>query len=56
MIDATGNPQTVLLWGGTSEIGLAIVKEYLAKQPLRVILAAMPGDPALGEAVESMRR
>ena len=36
MIDATGNPQTVLLLGGTSEIGLAIVKEYLARQPLRV--------------------
>ena len=44
MIDATGNPQTVLLLGGTSEIGLAIVKEYLAKQPLRVVLAVQPGD------------
>ena len=44
MIDATGNPQTVLLLGGTSEIGLAIVKEYLAKQPLQVVLAVQPGD------------
>ena len=44
MIDATGNPQTVLLLGGTSEIGLAIVKEYLAKQPLRVVLGIQPGD------------
>lgn len=44
MIDATGNPQTVLLLGGTSEIGLAIVKEYLAKQPLRVVLGLQPGD------------
>ncbi len=44
MIDATGNPQTVLLLGGTSEIGLAIVKEYLAKQPLRVVLGVQPGD------------
>ncbi|MCB0910634.1 MAG: SDR family NAD(P)-dependent oxidoreductase, partial [Propionibacteriaceae bacterium] len=49
MIDATGNPQTVLLLGGTSEIGLAIVKEYLAKQPLRVVLGVQPGDE-LGEA------
>ncbi|MFZ0529357.1 MAG: decaprenylphospho-beta-D-erythro-pentofuranosid-2-ulose 2-reductase [Propionicimonas sp.] len=44
MIDATGNPQTVLLLGGTSEIGLAIVKEYLAKQPVRVVLGVQPGD------------
>ncbi|MGC3992584.1 MAG: decaprenylphospho-beta-D-erythro-pentofuranosid-2-ulose 2-reductase [Propionicimonas sp.] len=44
MIDATGNPQTVLLLGGTSEIGLAIVKEYLAKQPSRVVLGVQPGD------------
>lgn len=42
MIDATGNPQTVLLLGGTSDIGLAIVREYLARQPLRVVLAARP--------------
>lgn len=55
MIDATGNPQTILLLGGTSEIGLAIVKEYLAKQPLRVVLAAMPGDPSLGAAVADLK-
>ncbi len=51
MIDATGNPQTVLLLGGTSEIGLAIVKEYLAKQPLRVVLGVLPGDPDRDRAV-----
>lgn len=51
MIDATGNPQTVLVLGGTSEIALAIVKEYLAKQPLRVILAVVPGDPVREAAV-----
>ena len=49
MIDATGNPQTVLLLGGTSEIGLAIVKEYLSKQPLAVVLGMQPGD-ALADA------
>lgn len=42
MIDATGNPQTILLLGGTSDIGQAIVKEYLTKHPVRVILAARP--------------
>ena len=45
MINAVGNPQTLLLLGGTSEIGLAIVEEYLRKAPARVILAALPGDP-----------
>jgi len=54
VIDATGNPATVLLLGGTSEIGLAIVKEYLAKQPLRVILAVMPGDPERDAAVAEL--
>lgn len=54
MIDATGNPQTVLLLGGTSEIGLAIVREYLAKQPLRVVLAVQPGDERRDETVSSL--
>ncbi|GGK55637.1 decaprenylphospho-beta-D-erythro-pentofuranosid-2-ulose 2-reductase [Nocardia camponoti] len=51
MINAVGNPQTVLLFGGTSEIGLAIVAEYLAKAPVRVILANLPGDPLLEATV-----
>ena len=29
VIDAVGNPQTILLLGGTSEIGLAICERYL---------------------------
>ncbi|MFD6893966.1 decaprenylphospho-beta-D-erythro-pentofuranosid-2-ulose 2-reductase [Rhodococcus sp. NPDC060086] len=45
MINAVGNPQTLLLLGGTSEIGLTIVEEYLRKAPARVILATLPGDP-----------
>ncbi|MGI8458434.1 MAG: decaprenylphospho-beta-D-erythro-pentofuranosid-2-ulose 2-reductase [Propionibacteriaceae bacterium] len=44
MIDALGAPQTLLLLGGTSEIGLAIAHRYAAVRPLRVILAARPGD------------
>ena len=51
MINAVGNPQTLLLLGGTSEIGLAIVEEYLRKAPARVILAALPGDPRREDAV-----
>lgn len=43
MINATGNPQTILLLGGSSEIGLAIVTEYLKEAPARVILAGRPG-------------
>jgi decaprenylphospho-beta-D-erythro-pentofuranosid-2-ulose 2-reductase len=55
VIDATGNPQTILLLGGTSEIGLAIVKEYLAKQPLRVILGIQPGDELAGDTETVLR-
>lgn len=55
MIDAVGNPQTLFLLGGTSEIGLAICAEYLTRAPMRVVLAAMPGDPAIEAAVEQLR-
>ena len=54
MIDATGNPQTVLLLGGTSEIGLAIVNEYLSKQPLRVVLGVQPGDELADATVAAL--
>lgn len=54
MIDATGNPQTILLLGGTSEIGLAIVKEYLAKQPAAVILGVQPGDELAQATADSL--
>lgn len=55
MIDATGNPQTVLLLGGTSEIGLAIVGEYLSRQPVRVVLGVQPGDELREATVASLR-
>lgn len=42
MIDAVGNPQSVLLLGGTSEIGLAVVEAFAGDRPLRVVLAARP--------------
>ncbi len=55
VFDATGNPQTILLFGGTSEIGLAICARYLRNAQARVILACMPGDP-LREAAEAQMR
>jgi len=55
VINAVGNPQTLLLLGGTSEIGLAICEEYLKKSPLRVILAALPNDPGREAAVTQMK-
>lgn len=42
MIDAVGNPQSLLLLGGTSEIALATATAYAAGRPLKVILAARP--------------
>ncbi|MDV8065770.1 decaprenylphospho-beta-D-erythro-pentofuranosid-2-ulose 2-reductase [Rhodococcus sp. IEGM 1366] len=54
MINAVGNPQTVLLLGGTSEIGLAMCEEYLKKSPLRIILATLPSDPGTDAAVKGL--
>jgi decaprenylphospho-beta-D-erythro-pentofuranosid-2-ulose 2-reductase len=42
MIDALGNPQSVLLLGGTSEIGLAVVEAFATDRPVRVVLAGRP--------------
>lgn len=39
MIDALGRPQSVLLLGGTSEIGLAIVRAMPSERLTRVVLA-----------------
>ncbi|TQM16275.1 decaprenylphospho-beta-D-erythro-pentofuranosid-2-ulose 2-reductase [Pseudonocardia kunmingensis] len=44
MIDAVGNPQSILLLGGTSEIGLAVVEAFANDRPLRVVLAARPSE------------
>ena len=49
MIDAVGNPQSILLLGGTSEIGLATVEAFASDRPLRVVLAGRPS-PRLDEA------
>ncbi|WP_025737792.1 decaprenylphospho-beta-D-erythro-pentofuranosid-2-ulose 2-reductase [Mycobacterium genavense] len=55
VLDAVGNPQTILLLGGTSEIGLAICERYLQNAHARILLAAMPGDPGRDEAVAQMK-
>jgi decaprenylphospho-beta-D-erythro-pentofuranosid-2-ulose 2-reductase len=63
MIDAVGNPQSILLLGGTSEIGLATVEAFASDRPLRVVLAGRPSSrleeaksrlEARGCAVETM--
>ncbi|MFD4369019.1 decaprenylphospho-beta-D-erythro-pentofuranosid-2-ulose 2-reductase [Rhodococcus sp. NPDC058521] len=54
-IDAVGNPKTILVLGGTSEIGLAITEVYLSRSPARVILAALPGDPGRDKAVAQLK-
>lgn len=54
MIDAVGSPRTILVLGGTSEIGLAITKRYLEEAPARVILAALPNDPLRDASVTAM--
>ena len=51
VFDAVGNPQSILLLGGTSEIGLAIVARYLRNAQARVILADLP--PPLAMRVQA---
>jgi decaprenylphospho-beta-D-erythro-pentofuranosid-2-ulose 2-reductase len=55
MIDAVGSPQSVLLLGGTSEIGLAIVRRLAGGRPIRVILAGR-ASTRLDEAVASLEQ
>ncbi|MDR0960918.1 MAG: decaprenylphospho-beta-D-erythro-pentofuranosid-2-ulose 2-reductase [Propionibacteriaceae bacterium] len=54
MINATGDPQTIALLGGTSELGLAIVAEYLAQAPAHVVLGIRPASSERESAVEQM--
>ncbi len=42
MIDAVGTPQSVLLLGGTSDIGLAVLRRLVSRRPARLVLAARP--------------
>ena len=56
VLDAVGNPQAILLLGGTSEIGLAICQRYLRDTPARIVLAALPDDPGRADAVALLTR
>ncbi len=53
-MNAVGTPDSVLLLGGTSDIGLAIVERLAAGRPLRAVLAARP-TPRRDEAVRRLR-
>lgn len=55
MIDAVGNPQSLLLLGGTSEIALATAERYATRRSLRVVLAARPSS-RLDEAAQRLDR
>mgnify|MGYP001761614842 CR=1 FL=1 len=50
MLNAVGQAQHIFLLGGTSEIGLGIVEEFLERGPAKVTLAARPESPRIAEA------
>ena len=54
VFDAVGNPQAILLLGGTSEIALAIAERYLRNASARVILADLPDHPRKDDAIAAM--
>lgn len=55
MLNAVGQVQNILLLGGTSEIGLAIVEEFLSKGPARVILASRHDSPRVEAAADQVK-
>src|SRR5699024_11088885 len=54
-LNATGQAQHLLLLGGTSEIGLGIISEFLENGPAKVSLAARADSPRITDAVESLK-
>lgn len=54
MLNAVGQAQNILLLGGTSEIGLGIVSEFLDKAPARVTLAARKDSPRIAAAKDAL--
>ena len=50
MNDALGLPESVLVLGGGSDIGRAIVRSLIARRTRRVILGGRPGSSSLGYA------
>jgi decaprenylphospho-beta-D-erythro-pentofuranosid-2-ulose 2-reductase len=51
-MNALGRPQSILLLGGTSDIGLAIARRYARQGSLRVVLAARPTERRTQAAAE----
>lgn len=56
MLNAVGQAQNILLLGGTSEIGLGIVQEFLDRGPAKVTLAARADSPRVQAAVDTLTR
>ncbi len=56
MMNAVGVPRSILVLGGSSEIGLAITSEFLKQGPMRVVLATVPGDPTAAAAIETVKQ
>jgi decaprenylphospho-beta-D-erythro-pentofuranosid-2-ulose 2-reductase len=54
VFDAVGNPQAILVLGGTSDIGLAIAERFLRDASARVILADLPDHPRKADAIAAM--
>ena len=52
MIDALGQPQSVLVLGGTSEIALATVRALPTARLRRIVLAARPSEARAAAAAE----
>ena len=56
MLNAVGQAQHILLIGGTSEIGLGIVEEFLSRGPAKVTLAARKGSPRIEAARAELKQ
>ncbi|GAB3285982.1 decaprenylphospho-beta-D-erythro-pentofuranosid-2-ulose 2-reductase [Parasphingorhabdus pacifica] len=56
MIDAVGNPQSLFILGGTSDIALATAEKYAEQRALRIVLAARPEESELVEAAAERLR
>ncbi|MGB0102365.1 MAG: decaprenylphospho-beta-D-erythro-pentofuranosid-2-ulose 2-reductase [Nocardioides sp.] len=52
MLNALGQPQTVLLLGGTSDIALATVRRWVRAGDVHVVLAARPGERRDAASIE----
>lgn len=55
MLNAVGQAQHIALFGGTSDIGVAIVRSFLNRGSARVTLAAREESPRLDNAVTSIK-